>query len=212
MAPKLAPDNLVLPEHYMFDLDRHFLNDSIFPLTHHAGELVLTPGSASKKFTPAPPLPSPYTDKRFITDIRVGSELDFHHGGVWTADDTSNGGTIEIKHYRGNSSKMSRVEKEVLLCDKRDSISFLDATRRQDPFPGSDIEIITLGTGSAIPNKCRNGTPPPSLLYGNVLTSSFLHCVTNTGTRKYASRLWGRISRIIKTSIHTSRIPTILKT
>jgi len=90
----------------------------------------------------------------------VGSELDFHHGGVWTADDTSNGGTIEIKHYRGNSSKMSRVEKEVLLCDKRDSISFLDATRRQELFPGSDIEIITLGTGSAIPNKCRNGTPP----------------------------------------------------
>jgi hypothetical protein len=162
MAPKLTPDNLVLPEHYMFDLDRHFLNDSIFPLAHHAGELVLTPGSASKKFTPAPPLPSPYTDERFITDIRVGSELDFHHGGVWTADDTSNGGKIEVKHYRGNSSKSrTRVEKEVHIRDKRDSISFLDATRRQEPFPGGDIEIITLGTGSAIPNKCRNGTPTP---------------------------------------------------
>ena len=76
MAPKLTADNLVLPEHYMFDLDRHFLNDSIFPLAHHAGELVLTPGSASKKFTPAPPLPSSYTDERFITDVRPGSELD----------------------------------------------------------------------------------------------------------------------------------------
>jgi len=52
----------------------------------------------------------------------------------------------------------------------------------------------------------------PTLLDKSVLTPSFLHGVTNTGTRKYASRLWGRISRIIKTSIHTSRIPTILQT
>src|SRR5271154_5083554 len=140
MAPKLTPDNLVLPEHYMFDLDRHFLNDSIFPLAHHPGESVLTPGSASKKFTPAPPLPSPYTDKRFITDVRVGSELDFHHGGIWTADDSSTGGVIEFKHYRGSQAK-SRAEKEAYLQDKRNSISFLEATRPETPFPGSDINV-----------------------------------------------------------------------
>ena len=158
MAPKLAPDNLVLPEHYILDLDRNLLNESIFPLPHHPGKMLLTPGSASKKFTPAPPFQSQYGDERFITDVRVASEFDFHRGGIWTADDTSNGGVLEIKHYRGSQAR-NRVEVESYVLDKKNSISFLEARRQEDPFPGRDIEIITLGTGSAIPNKCRNGPP-----------------------------------------------------
>lgn len=156
MASKLTPDNLAIPDAYMQDLDRNALDESIFPLAHHAGQLIWTPNSYSKKYTPSPPLPSPYKDSRFITDIRVGSQIDFLKGLTYKAA-RDGPGIVEAKHYLGQSGT-NRLELEKVVQGTKELISQAAERRVDDRYPGRDVEIITLGTGSAIPNKYRNGT------------------------------------------------------
>src|ERR1700736_5369180 len=98
MAPKLTPDNLVLPDAYLADLDRNTLDEKIFPLSHHAGTLTLTPESHFKKYIPAPPLPSPYMDERFIADIRCQSRINFRRDMSYDARPNGDG-VVEFKHY-----------------------------------------------------------------------------------------------------------------
>lgn len=157
MAPKLTPDNLVLPDQYVWDLDRNFLDDSIFPLVRHSGTLAFTPNHYSKKYTPAPPLPTPYSDDRFITDIRVSSHFDFRKGMTKYIPAEEGNEGVEIKHYLGNSTQ-NRLEIESVVNGIKTLISEIGATRKETRYPGGEVEIITLGTGSAIPNICRNGT------------------------------------------------------
>lgn len=161
MAPKLTPDNLVLPGGYMLDLDRNTLDDSIFPLSHHAGKLTLTPNSYSKKYVPAPPLPSPYTDPRIITDIRNGSVVDFR-GKIQYQATPDGHEVVEFKHYLGSSTQnkldnQNRLSLETVVHGMRELVEQVGGTRINIPQPGDNIEIITLGTGSAVPNKYRNG-------------------------------------------------------
>jgi len=156
MAPKMMPDNLVLPDGYLLDLDRNSLDPDIFPLPHHAGELILTPKSYSKKYTPEPPTPSPYPSPRFITDIRVGSQIDFR--GTIRYDPAPEGnGIVEVKHYLGGKAQNSRLEIESQIRETRKAIAEVRKTKGINSFPGDDVEVMTLGTGSAIPNKYRNG-------------------------------------------------------
>jgi hypothetical protein len=162
-APKLTPDNFLIPDAYVMDLDRNSLDSSIFPLAHHAGELIVTPNSYQKKYAPSPSLPSPYPEDRFITDIRVNSELNLRDITYNPAPDTYNPpqerGVGECKRYVGN-----RHELESLISNTKALITQVGAKREETQYPGSDIEIITLGTGSAIPNKYRNGSIPHTLL------------------------------------------------
>ena len=155
MAPKLTPDNLTVPEGYIQDLDRNALDQDILPLVHHAGELELTPNSYSKKYTPAPPFPSPYTDPRIITDIGAGSQIDFLKKMKY---DPTPGGSriIEVKHYLGQSAP-NRLSLEGVIRGTKNVISQAAPRQKDDIYPGKDVEILTLGTGSAIPNKYRNG-------------------------------------------------------
>ena|SRR5579859_7849406 len=156
MAPKLAPDNLVCPDSYMASLDRSLLDESVFPRGHHAGVLEHTPNSFSTKYTRAPSPSSLYKDDRFITDIRVGSRLDFRTG--MKPFDASHVmiDVVEDKHYLGNT-KLNRRDMETAINSARTMISEIEENREEDRYPGKDVEIITLGTGSAIPNKYRNG-------------------------------------------------------
>jgi hypothetical protein len=156
MAPKLTPDNLTLPEQYMLDLDRNLLDHSIFPLPHHAGELAITPNSFSKKYTPAPPLPSPYNDGRFITDVRVASQLEGFTKSIKYTAVQAGAEICEEKHYFGQGEK-NRLALESVMNGTRALIAEIGKTRDENRYPGGDVEIITLGTGSAIPNKLRNG-------------------------------------------------------
>src|SRR5579871_2810258 len=163
MAPKLMPDNLLLPDSFLLDLDRNRLDGSIFPLSHHAGELTLTPNSYSKKYTPLLPLPSPYPNARLITDVRPGSQVDFR-GSRITYDPAAEGdGTVEFKHYLGGKAESPRVEVEKKLAQTKSTILQVGQSRSDDRFPGADVEVFTMGTGSSIPNKYRNG---------NLLTAS----------------------------------------
>jgi ribonuclease Z len=155
MAPKLTPDNLVQAEGYLMDLDRNWLDESIFPLSHHTGELTL--GTHSKKYTPAPAIPSPYQDSRFITDIKAGSRLVFR-GETFYKPPPDNDGVVELKTYLGNSLKESTKRVVQVLNGTKTLISEMDDSRKEDRSPGHDVQIITLGTGSAVPNRIRNGT------------------------------------------------------
>ena len=151
----MTPDNLGIPDSFLLDLDRNALDDNIFPLPHHAGRLEFTPNSYSKKFTPAPSLPSPYTYDNFITDVRVGSEVNLLKGIVYNA--TPNGdGVVEIKHYLGQADQ-NRLELESIITGTKKLISDIGDTRESNRYPGGDVELITLGTGSAIPTTTRNG-------------------------------------------------------
>jgi hypothetical protein len=160
MAPKLTPDNLTLPEHYFLDVDRNLLDDLIFPLPHlslTSGRLGIASGEFSKKYTPTPPFPSPYKDDRFITDVRVGSELDGFNGGLkYTAEQRPNG-IVQKLHYLGTEGPNRRDILSVINGTKT-LISDVYQTREEGRYPGDDIEIITFGTGSAMPSKTRNGT------------------------------------------------------
>lgn len=158
MAPKLTPDNLTLPDQYMLDLDRNLLDDSIFPLPHHAGQLILTSNSFSKKYTPAQALPSPYKDERFITDVRLGSEFDGVSKDMRYIAQTGDG-IVEEKHYLGTSAQ-NRLDIENVIKGTKTLISEIGETRGENRYPGGEVEIITLGTGSAVPNKLRNGIIP----------------------------------------------------
>lgn len=157
MAPKLTPDNLTLPGSYLLDLDRNALDDSIFPLPHCAGKLEFTPHSFSKKYTSAQALPSPYKDDRFITDIQTGSEFDGIYKEMKYVAMPPDGGVVEDVHYLGNAAP-NRLEIEKVMKNTKMSILKIGNTRAESRCPGSEVEIITLGTGSAIPNKIRNGT------------------------------------------------------
>lgn len=163
MAPKLTPDNLTLPDQYMLDLDRNLLDDSIFPLPRHAGQLNLTSNSFSKKYTPAQASPSPYKDERFITDVRLGSEFDGISKDVRYVAQTGEG-VVEEKHYLGASAQ-NRLEIENVIKGTKTLISQNSKTRGENRYPGGEVEIITLGTGSAVPNKLRNGIIPPKFCY-----------------------------------------------
>ena len=158
MAPKLTPDNLILPEQYLLDLDRNLLDDSIFPLPHHAGELTITPNSFSKKYMPSPPFPSPYKDERFITDIRVTGELDGFNKKMKYTPSLPGVGMCEEKHFLGPGEK-NRFAIESVINGTKALIAEIGEKRGDNRYPGGDVEIITLGTGSAIPNKLRNGIP-----------------------------------------------------
>src|SRR5579859_2758473 len=121
MAPKLTPDNLAIPDGYIQDLDRNALDENIFPLAHHAGELIWTPNSYSKKYTPSPPLPSPYKDPRIITDIRVGSQIDFSKPIAYKpAPDGP--GIVEVKHYLGQSAP-NRLQLEKVVQGTKELIA-----------------------------------------------------------------------------------------
>jgi hypothetical protein len=156
MAPKLVPDNLTIPEGYLQDLDRNALDENLFPLAHHAGELQMTRNSYSKKYTPAPPLPSPYSDDRFITDIRPGSQIDFSKTITYKAA-PDGPGVVQVRHYLGKSAP-NRLQLETAIQDTKELISQAAERRAEDRYPGQEVEVITLGTGSAIPHKYRNGT------------------------------------------------------
>lgn len=155
MAPKLVPDNLTIPEGYLQDLDRNALDERIFPLAHHAGELSSTRNSYSKQYIPAPPLPSPYVDDRIITDIRPGSQIEFSKTITYKAA-PDGPGVVEVRHYLGQSAR-NRLQLENIIQSTKELISQAAERRAEDISPGRDVEVITLGTGSAIPNKYRNG-------------------------------------------------------
>ena len=155
MAPKLTPDNLVQAEGYLMNLDRNWLDKSIFPLSHHAGKLA--PGTHSNKYIPAPAILSPYQDSRFITDIRAGSRLVFREE-VFYKPPSDNDGVVELRTYLGNSVKERTKRVVQVLNGVKARISEMDDSRKDDRSPGHDVQIITLGTGSAIPNRIRNGT------------------------------------------------------
>ena len=155
MAPKLTPDNLTIPEGYIQDLDRNALDENIFPLAHHAGQLSLTPNTYTKNYTPSLPLPSPYKDPRIITDIRAGSQVDFLKTVSYNAAPEGSG-ALEVRHYLGQSDS-NRRQLEQVIQGTKDLISQAPERSADDISPGQDVEIITLGTGSAIPNKYRNG-------------------------------------------------------
>src|ERR1700721_542050 len=148
MAPKLIPDNLAIPGGFVMALDRHSLDETVFPLGHHAGEIALTPNSHSKKYTPSQPIPSPYSDNRFITDIRKAARVDFRPGNIIYNAKPDGDGSVEIKHYLGQSAQPNRLQVESIINGTKDLISQVGENRGENPFPGDDIEIITLGTGS----------------------------------------------------------------
>jgi hypothetical protein len=156
MAPKLTPDNLIMPEAFVGSLDRNALDDSIFPLGHHTGELVISAESNSRRYSPAPPLPSPYADERFITDVRISSEVLFSKEITYDAAPDGDG-VIDFKHWLSHT-ETNRHKLESVVEGMRSLISRIGETRTETTKPaGEDVEIITLGTGSAIPNKHRNG-------------------------------------------------------
>ena len=155
MAPGLMPDNLAAPESYLLNLERNLLDKSIFPLCNHAGELTFTSNSFSKKYTPALPLPSPYPNPRCIVDIRRGSEIDFR-GKVKYSAGPRDGDVVEFRHYLGPNSAYSRMAIEAKIKQTAEKISAMERGTGV-AWPGDDVEIHTLGTGSAVPNKYRNG-------------------------------------------------------
>jgi hypothetical protein len=136
-------------------MDRHLLDESIFPLSHHEGELSFTPNMLSKKYSPARPLKSPYSDHRIITNVQPGSQFTFA-GGLRYEPLPEGDGVIEIKHYLGVATN-NRVAQETLISGTKDLISKVGENRQEKSLPSEEIEIITLGTGSAVPNKYRNG-------------------------------------------------------
>jgi hypothetical protein len=162
MAPKLMPDNLMLPEENLLALDRNVLDKSIFPLSHHSGQVTLAPNSYVKEYTPAPPLASPYKDTRLITDIRSMSEIDFNGEFTYHATPAQNSQIARL-----NPAFARTIENIYLLDPMVDKVRTLISQRpktRKEKFPGEDVEIITLGTGSAAPNKRRNGILPQGSL------------------------------------------------
>lgn len=64
---------------------------------------------------------------------------------------------FEEKHYLGTSVK-NRLDMENVINGTKRLISEIGETRGENRYPGSEVEIMTLGTGSAVPNKLRNGT------------------------------------------------------
>jgi hypothetical protein len=157
MAPRLLPDNLVIPDSYLQDLDRNLLDSSIFPLSHHSGELGFTPNSYSKKYTPALPLPSPYPNAQMITDIRPGSQIHFRGKNVTFDPTVENNGIVEFKHYLGGKSGQFRLAVESHIKATKEKINEIGRERKEYNLPGSDVEVHMLGTGSAVPSKYRNG-------------------------------------------------------
>jgi hypothetical protein len=156
MAPKLIPDNLLLPDPFIDDLDRTFLDPKIFPVSHYSGQIKHKPGPHVKQYIPAPPIPSPYSNERFITDIKLGSEITFKDSKVEFVRNTDGDGSLKIPPTL-RSSILSAVK------DTKNEIEKLAETQIEnlhpELYPGSDVEIMTFGTGSAIPSKYRNGTP-----------------------------------------------------
>ena len=71
-------------------------------------------------------------------------------------------GACEEKHFFGQGDK-NRFAVESVMNGTKALIAKIGETRGEDRYPGGDVEIITLGTGSAIPNKLRNGIIPELL-------------------------------------------------
>jgi hypothetical protein len=71
---------------------------------------------------------------------------------------------VEEKHYLGTLAQ-NRLEVENVIKGTKTLISEIGETRGENRYPGGKVEIITLGTGSAVPNKLRNGTIPPKRCY-----------------------------------------------
>jgi len=142
MAPKLTPNNLTIPGSYMFDLDRNELDSSIFPRAHHDGGFKTKP--KWREYIPSPPIPSPYKHERFITDIKVNSTVDLNKQVRY----------IGVE-YEDEDTLLERV-------DPKEIAPLVDGIEEKRPnieSPGSDVEIITLGTGSAFSSKRRGSTP-----------------------------------------------------
>jgi hypothetical protein len=155
MAPKLTPDNLVIPDTYIADLDRNSLDPSIFPLSHHGGQLSMD--TTRRRYTPASPYPSPYSNERITTDIRVNTEIDFRDRKQLKFNPDSDAKDVwESKPLLGGESLDGETITSLIKATQ--SIIAEKAKVNDISFPGSDVEIITLGTGSAVPNKYRNGT------------------------------------------------------
>jgi len=53
-----------------------------------------------------------------------------------------------------------QLVKEVALIGKQARL--LEAKGDRPLLPGADVEVVTLGTGSSVPSKYRNGKPHPS--------------------------------------------------
>jgi hypothetical protein len=182
MAPKLTPDNFVQPQGSLMDLDRNWLDESIFPLSHHhAGTLERIPDCI--RYTPAPPIPSPYQNVGFITDIRSGSRVLFRRDEIIYSEPSKNEGVFELKAYLGKDVKEGQMQRENVLTGIKALISEMEESKK-DQSPGHDVEIIALGTGSAVPNVIRNG-----ISFRNTFNSSFFQYFKDTGRRQYVSRL-----------------------
>jgi hypothetical protein len=179
------------------DLDRNWLDESIFPLSrHHAGTLERIPNCIS--YTPAPPIPSPYQNDRFITDIRSGSRVHFRRDEIIYNVPSKKEGVIEVKTYLGKSMKEERIQREHILTGTKAVISEMDESQKEDQSPGRDVEIITLGTGSAVPNRIRNGTP-----FKDTFNSSFLQYFKDTRRRQHVFRLRRGITSFPETTLFT---------
>jgi hypothetical protein len=197
MAPKLTPDNFVQPEGYLMDLDRNWLDESIFPLSHHhAGTLERL--QHGRSYTPAPPIPSPYKSDRFITDIKSGSRVYFRRDEIFYTVPSKNDGVIEVKTYLGDSMEEERNQHEQVLTGIKTVISEMDESQKEDQSPGHDVEIITLGTGSAVPNRIRNG-----IFFRDTFNSSFFQYFKDTRRRQYVSRLRRGIISFPETTLFT---------
>ncbi len=81
-------------------------------------------------------------------------------------------GVVEEKHYLGTSVK-NRLDMENVIKGTKRLISEIGETRGENRYPGGEVEIITLGTGSAVPNKLRNGTIPQDIFI-NVVSCTAL--------------------------------------
>ena len=145
MAPKLTPDNLAIPESYLSDMERTELDPSIFPRAQYGGTFVTT-ASKSLQYIPSPPVPSPYKHERFITDIKVSSTVDL----------------LKKVQYVGVVTEDRQSEDISAPCGDREEIAaLLDGIEEERPnveSAGSDVEIITLGTGSAVASRHRGST------------------------------------------------------
>jgi hypothetical protein len=112
-----------------------------------------------KKYVPAPPLPPPFLNERYITDVGPGSQfVRFYKGLTYQPSDVAL--ALEERFIReavrpipSNAAEALGEMKAAIAAEMIKPIS--NATHLNQ-------EVIALGTGSAVPCKTRNGKRPSS--------------------------------------------------
>ena len=139
-SPDLCPNTITFQGAAKAATRLNLLHPDHFPIPKFVNEATMT----------APSIPGPFFIARPQQQFSILPRFKLEHLAMpMTLED----GRFDIEGVRADTE----LEYMRLVQEARKEVSEVEKSEDLDDFPGREVEIIPLGTGSALPSKYRNG-------------------------------------------------------